>query len=103
MIDNVTVIRIVRKVCNECGVTATVLDSLSTNSLYFTIRSGRGEVHFRISDHGTKRSIRSLIIQKHTKRALVERFVRNCIEKLRLNSLHHAFELISASQLAVCS
>ena len=80
------IIQTVNKLCQKKHVPVQC-EVASTGSLYFTIESMPVHLTFRISDHLKSKKaanrMRTLLIQKNTKMATVERFVENRIKALK--------------------
>ena len=91
---NETIIKAVKRICNGKCTLIDYYQSETSRSLYFTISNGNVVSYFRISDHPTKKSIRSFTVSKNTKTTSVERYVESTIKKMERKSLYAAFELI---------
>ena len=66
-------------------------DSKSTGSFYFTISCGLESLHFRISDHATKKNIITIRTDKKMTEQSLRGFINNRIDGLRRRVLNEFF------------
>lgn len=82
------IIKIIRQTAIDNACTIEVRDSLSTNSHYFKLKSGKNSMLFRISDHPSNCNIKTLRVDKMNNKESIINFTKNCCNGLA----HRAFK-----------
>ena len=82
------IIKIIKTKALDCGCMIEIRDSISTKSHYFKLKSGSSSMLFRISDHESKKDIKTLRMDRNVTRAAVQEFADACIKSLN----HRAFK-----------
>lgn len=74
--------QIIYKEAKRVGYVVEERKSISTNSVYYTLHSGKHSLMFRVSDHCTKSNVITLRIDHKSTLKTAERFVKNRIADL---------------------
>ena len=78
-----TVRNIIKDQLRRRGIKYTDRDSVSSDSVYFTIYFGETTLLFRVSDHSTKKPVITLRTDKKLDRDRIIRFVNNRYDDLK--------------------
>ena len=77
------VAQIIYREAKKVGYVVEERKSVSTNSIYYTLHSGKHSLMFRVSDHKTDSNIVTLRIDHRSTDKTAESFVRNRIKDLQ--------------------
>lgn len=81
------VAQMIFKEAKKAGYVVEERKSVSTNSVYYTIHSGKCSLMFRVSDHSTNSNVITLRIDRKSSSKTAESFVKNRMKDLGYREL----------------